>query len=61
MSNKEVEDYKRTVEANRPRPVSIERNSPPAWSDVMGKWNHPPGGRCTCGCNGGWSNSSDKL
>jgi hypothetical protein len=38
-----------------------ERNSPPTWSSVMNKWSHPPGGRCTCGCEGAWSDSEYKV
>jgi len=44
-----------------PEPAPVERNESPKWSDVMSKWSHPVLGRCTCGCNGGWSSSEKGI
>jgi len=38
-----------------------ERSLPPTYSSNMKKWNHPIGGSCTCGCNGGWSSSEKGI
>lgn len=34
---------------------------PPAWNDNIGLWFHSSGGKCPCGCEGGFSSSETSL